>query len=109
LMKSGWSLCECHLFSMFVLLPAAVQGQADCCDKKHDATVDMGFCKFIEVEHRDDGELYRCRIYGTSDLPDLCGQFNCVSWAKANDNYTENNSLLLSAQKALNRLRGKSP
>ena len=51
--------------------------------------------------------VYRCRIYGTSNYPELCAQFNCVSWAKANDNYTDNNSLLVSAQQALDGLRAR--
>lgn len=39
-------------------------------------------------------------------MPELCAQFNCVSWAKANDSYTEKNALLVRAQQALDRLRG---
>jgi hypothetical protein len=91
----------------YKVLPVPGSGQADCCDKKHDVTVDMGYCKHLHVEDKSWGTVFRCRIYGTSDLPELCAQFNCVSWAKANDNYSEGNSLLVSAQQALNRLRAK--
>ena len=90
------------------LLPIPVAGLADCCDKKHDATVDMGYCKHLEIQHEPEGKVFLCRIYGKNDLPELCAQFNCVSWAKANDNYTENNSLLVTAQQALDRLRARS-
>jgi hypothetical protein len=89
------------------LLPAPASGQRDCCEKKHDATVDMGYCKHIEIERSPDGDVHRCRIYGTNDLPELCSQFNCVSWAKANDTYSDGNSLLVSAQQALDRLRAR--
>jgi hypothetical protein len=87
------------------LLPPPAQGQADCCDKKHDVKVDMGYCRHLEIEERPEGKFYRCRIYGTNDFPDLCAQFNCVSWAKANDTYSERNTLLVRAQQALNRLQ----
>jgi hypothetical protein len=49
--------------------------------------------------------LYRCKIYNTKDLPDLCSQYNCVSWAKANDTYSPSNALIVRAQQAFNRLR----
>ena len=89
----------------YMLLPGPTQGQPDCCDKKHDVTVNMGYCKHLDIEHSRDGESYRCKIYNTGDLPDLCSQFNCVSWAKANDTYSASNALLNKAQQALNRLR----
>lgn len=89
----------------YMLLPGPAQGQPDCCDKKHDVTVNMGYCKHLDIEHCQDGELYRCKIYNTGDLPELCSQYNCVSWAKANDKYSAGNSLLAKAQQALNRLR----
>ncbi len=37
--------------------------------------------------HASERESYRCTLYGSADYPDLCAQFNCVSWAKANDTY----------------------
>jgi hypothetical protein len=90
------------------VLPPCEAGQKDCCDKKHDVTIDLGNCRHLEREQNQGREAYRCRIYETNDLPDLCAQFNCVSWAKANDTYNERNALLVRAQQALDRLRGKS-
>ena len=90
----------------YTVLPAA-PGQVDCCAKKHDATVDMGYCKHLEIDQGDDGTTYRCRVHGTAELPELCAQFNCVSWAKANDHYTTSNALLVHAQRALDGLRAK--
>ena len=89
----------------YMLLPGPAQGKSDCCDKKHDVTVNMGYCKHLDIEHGQDCELYRCKIYNTGDLPDLCSQFNCVSWAKANDTYSASSALLARAQQALNGLR----
>lgn len=91
----------------YALLPPPSDGQQDCCAGKHNATVDMGYCRHIEIERHPDGDRYRCRIYGTSELPELCAEFNCVSWAKANDSYSEKNSLLMTAQSALDRQREK--
>ena len=89
----------------YTLLPPAKSGKPDCCDKKHDATVDMDFCAHLEIREFAEGKVFRCRIYGTGRYPQLCEQYNCVSWAKANDAYNTKNSLLMSAQKALDRLR----
>lgn len=89
----------------YSLLPASAPGKSDCCDKKHDATVDLDFFSQLEISGVPEGRTYRCRIYGTSSYPELCEQFNCVSWAKANETYSERNALLVSAQRALNRLR----
>ena len=87
------------------LFPLPSSGAADCCGKKHDATADMGNCKHLEVSGEGDDQTYLCRIYASSTYPDLCRAYNCVSWAKANDNYSERNQLLVTAQKALDRLR----
>lgn len=89
----------------YILLSVPTPGQPDCCDKKHDVTVNMGYCKHLEIEHCADGEVYRCKIYNTGELPDLFSQFNCVSWAKTNDTYSPGNSLLTKAQQTFNRLR----
>jgi hypothetical protein len=89
----------------YTLLPPAKDGKSDCCDKKHDATVDMDFCSHLEIREFADGKTYRCRIYGTGRYPQLCEQFNCVSWAKANETYTMRSPLLACAQQALNRLK----
>jgi hypothetical protein len=93
----------------YTLLPGAEPGKEDCCEKKHDATVDMGYCKHLEIGHPEGGDVYRCLIYESGRLPDLCVQFNCVSWAKANENYAQSNSLLVRAQSAKNRLRERNP
>jgi hypothetical protein len=87
------------------LRPPCEPGQADCCNKKHDVSIDMGYCRYLDREQNQGQEVFRCRIYETGDLPDLCAHFNCVSWAKANDKYTESNALLARAQQALDRLR----
>jgi hypothetical protein len=89
------------------LVPSPLPGQADCCDKKHDVTVNMGYCKHLDITPHGDGDAHRCRIYRTDELPELCSQFNCVSWAKANDSYTPGNALLARAQQALDRLRAR--
>jgi hypothetical protein len=86
--------------------PPCEPGQRDCCHKKHDVSIDMGYCRHLDREENQGREFYHCRIYGTDGLPELCAQFNCVSWAKANDSYTEKNALLVRAQQALDRLRG---
>ena len=87
------------------MLPPSEPGEKDCCEKKHDATVDMGYCRHLANEQIQSGETYTCRIYETNELPELCAQFNCVSWAKANDNYNAKNALLVRAQQALDQLR----
>jgi hypothetical protein len=91
----------------YTLLPPPAEGKPDCCDKRHDATVDMDFCSHLEISELAEGKHYRCRIHATPRYPELCEQFNCVSWAKANETYSARNSLLASAQQALNRLRNK--
>ena len=88
----------------YTLIPPAKAGKQDCCDKKHDTTVDMDFCTHLEIREFADGKTYRCRIYGTGRYPQLCEQYNCVSWAKANEAYNTKNPLLMTAQKALNSL-----
>ncbi len=91
----------------YALLPPPTAGNPDCCEKKHDATVDLGFCRNLEVTESPDGPVHRCRVYGGPDFPELCEQFNCVSWAKANETYSTRNGLLVNAQRALNRLRAR--
>ena len=92
----------------YTLYPAAKPGTPDCCNNKHDVKVDMGECAHLEIRLRGEDRFYRCRIYGTPRYPELCEQYNCVSWAKANDTYSTRNALLMSAQKALYRVR-RSP
>lgn len=93
----------------YTVLPRAKVGKADCCEKKHDVTLDMDYCKHLEIREHAEGITYRCRIYKTGRYPQLCAQYNCVSWAKANDAYNSKNSLLMNAQKALDRLRALDP
>ncbi len=87
------------------VLPRPAAGQPDCCEDRHDARADMGYCKFLEVDEQPGGTLFACQIYETSELPELCADFNCVSWAKANDSYNQRNPTLVRAQKAFDRLR----
>ena len=79
----------------FQVVPAPAPGQADCCDKVHDVELDMGFCKHLDVKA---DQTFACRLHGTSAFPQLCEQFNCVSWAKANNNYSDGNPLLRHVQ-----------
>ena len=88
------------------VLPPAREGRADCCEAKHEATVDAGPCRNLVSEDHAGAPRHRCRIHGTAEYPDLCADFNCVSWAKAHDNYSEKNHLLVAAQRALDGLRG---
>jgi uncharacterized protein (DUF1919 family) len=67
----------------------------------------MGYCQNLAIVQQPDSVRYGCRIYGTGELPDLCAEFNCVSWAKANDSYSEKNALLVSAQRSFDRQRGR--
>lgn len=85
----------------FNVHPPVEQDKADCCEKRHDVTLDMGYCKHLDVTEQ---ERYRCRIYGTPEFPVLCGQYNCVSWAKANNKYTASNATLRRAQETLSRI-----
>ena len=98
LRQTGWTV-----------LPPARDDRADCCDAKHDATVDAGPCRHLVSEDRGGTTLHRCTVHGTAAHPDLCADFNCVSWAKAHDTYSDRNSLLVSAQRALDRLRASRP
>jgi hypothetical protein len=62
--------------------------------------------KFLrQIDRQKDGTSYSCRVYGASELPELCREFNCVSWAKAGDHCSDKNSLIKTAQETLDRLR----
>jgi hypothetical protein len=56
------------------LVPAPAPGQGDCCDKKHNATVVMGYCKYLQIEHNPEphepaGFVVLCQLaQGTSCL-----------------------------------------
>jgi Fe-S-cluster containining protein len=92
----------------YTMRPASEPGKKDCCDKKHDVSVDLGYCRHLDIKQNQGQEVFRCLIYETGDLPDLCRHFNFVSWAKANDTYNTGNMLLARAQQALDRLREMS-
>lgn len=89
----------------YEVLPASAVGRDDCCDARHDARVDMGYCQHLEITGSEDARGFCCRVHGTDDLPDLCAQYNCVSWAKARGEYDERNGMLCVAQRALDALR----
>ncbi len=89
----------------YEVLPPRTSTSADCCDKRHDARLDMGYCKYLEIGNTPATTAYRCRIYESEEMPQLCTDYNCVSWAKANDTYNEKNATLVKAQEALERLR----
>ncbi len=88
-----------------VVLPEAQSGKDDCCDGVHDIQLDLGWCQHLEILEGEGARSFRCRIYNTPQFPELCAQFNCVSWAKVYDCYNNNNELLVTAQKTLDGLR----
>lgn len=85
----------------FRLTPAAVEGRDDCCDDAHDATLHLGPCTHLQRDNVEGETLFRCGLHGDPRRPQLCEDFNCVSWAKAANTYTLNNHLLRAAQEAL--------
>lgn len=85
----------------YSVLPAAPAASADCCDKVHDATLDLGWCKHLRLPTADSSSTYACSIYGSPEFPQLCAQYNCVSWAKSSNKYNPQNELLRKAQQAL--------
>lgn len=72
----------------------------DCCDDVHDVRVDMGPC--LHLERGDRGWV--CKLYGMASYPQLCKDFNCVSWAKARNVYNSRNKTLAAAQATLDKL-----
>lgn len=91
----------------FKVLPEAADGQDDCCAENHDIRVDMGHCKHLDLTTADGQIKYSCSLYGTDRFPELCADFDCVSWAKHGGNYHDGNPLLQIAQRALNRINDK--
>jgi hypothetical protein len=89
----------------FNVRPPMVDGTKDCCEDQHDITVDMGYCKHLEIYTEDSGTHYQCSLYGTDDLPELCTDFDCVSWAKFSGTYSGDNKTLVEAQDALDQVR----
>ena len=67
----------------------------------------MGYCRHLDVGEDGGGESFRCRIHGGPEFPRLCADYNCVSWAKANDMYDGDNPTLARAQETLDRLRAE--
>jgi len=88
--------------------PPAQVNQKDCCEKRHEATVDMGYCQHLDV--KGDGEQcsFSCRIYAAPEFPELCEQYNCVSWAKAEGKFPSGSDYVEAARIALHRLRSKA-
>lgn len=91
----------------YSVIPPAAPGEDDCCGERHDITIDMGLCKHLEVDTDAHGRVYRCRLYGSSEFPELCADFDCVSWAKHSGTYDESNSTLAVAQRALETVRAR--
>src|SRR6185503_11478028 len=84
----------------FAVSPPANEDGSDCCEKPHDIEIDMGYCKHL-TQFVSGGEIrYECSVYNSSALPQLCRDYNCVSWAKANDGYNRKNNYLVSAENA---------
>ena len=92
----------------YTVIPAVAEGKTDCCDETHDITLDMGYCRHLAYWVEDGEAKYRCKLYGTSEFPQLCGDFDCVSWARSGNGYNEANATLVTAQRALDKLRAAS-
>lgn len=80
--------------------PPISDGKDDCCDGVHEVTVHLGPCQHLRSEPTDGQTLYSCALYDDLSRPQLCEQYNCVSWAKANNAYNVNNALIAGAQSA---------
>jgi hypothetical protein len=91
----------------YTILPPPQPGEDDCCGDRHDIKLDMGHCRHLEHRTEQGETTYRCRLYGTSDFPELCAEFDCVSWARFGNSYNESNSTLMTAQRALNKRRNQ--
>lgn len=91
----------------YVVQPPAKEGEPDCCGEPHDVGLDMGYCRHLEMKNENGETRCRCSVYRTADFPQLCADFDCVSWAKHGDGYNDRNNTLVIAQKALNLLRQK--
>lgn len=60
----------------------------------------------LRVEVNAQGKRkYTCSIYGSPRYPQLCQEFNCVSWAKFNNAYNSQNTALLEAQLAFDKTK----
>jgi hypothetical protein len=89
----------------FEVKPAPKEGSDDCCDGAHAVTVDLGPCRHLVTREEEAGTAYECAVYNDARRPQLCLDFNCVSWAKANNAYNLDNVLLVRAQQEWSDLR----
>ncbi len=87
------------------LSPPVADGQDDCCDDPHEATLRLGPCMHLRSEETPGGPRYACALYGDSRRPELCEHFNCVSWAKVANLYNPRNELMACAQRAFEQAR----
>lgn len=85
------------------IIPAAMPGEKDCCEKTHEIKVRLGTCRHLKASSPDS---HSCSLYGTSDFPEMCAEYNCAGWAKAANKYDETNAILMTAQDQLNAIRG---
>ena len=88
----------------FNVSPPSAESSDDCCDKVHDITLHLGPCAHLRATKNEDGTLYTCALYGDVRRPQLCEQYNCVSFAKALNQYHLKNARVVAAQAALNGL-----
>jgi hypothetical protein len=89
----------------FEVSPPPKEESEDCCDGTHASTVHLGPCRHLIRRDGEAGATHECAAYDDPRRPQLCADFNCVSWAKANNTYNLDNVLLVRAQAAWNVLR----
>jgi hypothetical protein len=88
------------------LVPPPRPGKDDCCDDAHAVTVKLGPCRHLVTGLGAGGEpSFGCAVYEDVRRPQLCADFNCVSWAKTNNTYTMDNQLIVRAQQVWKSLR----
>ncbi len=86
----------------FRVLPPPAAGKKDCCSDRHDIDIDMGPCRHLRTRAAGEaGPRYSCALHGTPELPELCADFNCVSWAKAFNQFDTENAALRQAVQAI--------
>lgn len=84
----------------FTVVPTvAPESTGDCCDAVHEITLDIGPCRHLVTEQDERGDRYACSLYGRPERPQLCEEYNCVSWAKATNTYEVANDTIRHAQK----------
>lgn len=72
----------------------------DCCDQVHDVTLHLGPCRHLQKPPVNGETLFFCELFGDNRRPQLCRDFNCVSWAKARNEYHADNAALVAAREA---------